>query len=371
MFKLGGKSVTLPQLARFALFVAVFALGGGAIGVVMALSMLYVSSKNVFRDRADKHGISQQTSSRLGGPVIGLGAVAFGFVFLAMDENGFLLGHSDFSLYSQGYLLVALLAGGVGFWEDYAERLSPWLRLRLLFLIVGSYFLLIATELPSDVFPNGFLQFLNHPLALGLGMTVCVVGFINAGNIADGANGLLSGIALAVFLVGYLETGDLTLFALLVSTLVFSVFNISTGALFLGDSGAYFLSASMALVCVELFIEGTSSVWFYACLVSYPCVELARVMYIRAARGDSILVADNSHVHNIVFEKLEDLGLSPLLGNTITGLSLATFSSGFTLIVYLTKAIPLDSSAWLWIFVLYVVAHLVLVRTLQSREKSI
>ena len=141
---------------------------------------------------------------------------------------------------------------------------------------------------------------------------------------ADGANGLLSTIAIAVLLVGYLETGSGVVIALMVSTIVFSLFNVVTGSMFLGDSGAYFLSAIMALICVDLYIQGNSSVWFYACLLSYPCVELIRVLYVRWKLGGSLLAADNNHLHNMLFEKLKSSGFSPLLGNTCTGLSLAT-----------------------------------------------
>ena len=52
-----------------ALLVIVSGLVGGVVGVAMALSMVVVSSKNFFLDAADKHGISERTSSRLGGKI--------------------------------------------------------------------------------------------------------------------------------------------------------------------------------------------------------------------------------------------------------------------------------------------------------------
>jgi len=332
--------------------------------------MFVVSSKNFFLDAADKHGISERTSSRLGGPIIFLGAVVLGWVHL-IARGGFCFSNQDcFFGYLPAYLGVALLCGAVGLWEDYAQRLSPRFRLQILFLIVSLYFLLISSGLPTDIFPTPTLQWLNHPLVVGAGMTICVVGFINAGNMADGANGLLSTIAIAVFLVGYSQTGSGVLIALMVSTIVFSLFNVVTGSMFLGDSGAYFLSALMALICVDLYIQGNSSVWFYACLLSYPCVELIRILFVRWTLGGSLLAADNNHLHNMLFEKLKSFGFSPLLGNTCTGLSLAVFSILIPLTGYLLDLAPLNSPVWLWVFCSYCVAHVLLAQYLDSPGKS-
>jgi len=232
------------------------------------------------------------------------------------------------------------------------------------------YFFLISSNFPTDIFPTPTLQWLNHPLVVGTGMTLCVVGYINAGNMADGANGLLSTIAIAVLLVGYLETESGVVIALMVSTIVFSLFNVVTGSMFLGDSGAYFLSAIMALICVDLYMQGNSSVWFYACLLSYPCVELIRVLYVRWKLGGSLLVADNNHLHNMLFEKLKSFGVSPLLGNTCTGLSLAVLSTLIPLTGYLLDLAPLSSPVWLGGFCSYCVAHVLLAKYLDSPGKS-
>ena len=133
-----------------------------------------------------------------------------------------------------------------------------------------------------------------------------------------------------------------------------------TGSIFRGESGAYFLSALMALICADLYMQGNSSVWFYACLLSYPCVELIRVLYVRWKLGVSFLAADNNHLHNMLFETLKSAGFSPLLGNTCTGLLLSVFSILIALTGYLLDLAPLDSSVWLWVFCSYSVAHVFL-----------
>ena len=370
MAKDGENCIRWLQRGWNALLVLVTGLAGGMVGVFMALGMFFVSSKSFFLDAADKHGISEKTSSRLGGSFVLLGAILFSCVQLAAKENTEFSAQAYILENTPRYLVVALLCGAVGLWEDYAQRLSPRFRLLMLFLIVSSYFLLISSGLPTDIFPTSTLQWLNHPLVVGVGMTICVVGFINAGNMADGANGLLPTIALAVLLFGYSETGSVVLLALLVSTVVFSLFNVVTGSMFLGDSGAYFLSALMALICVETYIEGNSSVWFYACLLSYPCVELIRVMYVRWKLGVSLLAADDNHLHNMLFKRLKRSGFSPLLGNSFTGLSLAIFSVAIPLSGYLLEVLALNSLAWLLVFCLYCVAHVLIANYFDSTEKS-
>ena len=370
MSEKGENYIPWSQRGWKALLVIVSGLVGGVVGVAMALSMFVVSSKNFFLDAANKHGISERTSSRLGGPVIFLGAIVFGCVQLVAQESSVVSIQSYISENLLGYLGVASLCGAVGLWEYYAQHLSPRFRLQILFMIVSLYFLLISSDLPIDIFPILTLQWLNHPLVVGAGMTICVVGYVNAGNIADGANGLLSTIAIAVLLVGYLETGSSVVFAVMVSTIVFSLFNVVTGSMFLGDSGAYFLSALMALICVDLYLQGNSSVWFYACLLSYPCVELIRVLYVRWKLGVSLLAADNNHLHNMLFEKLKSAGFLPLLGNTCTGLSLATFSTIVPMTGYLLELTPLDSPVWLWAFCSYGVAHVFLAQYLGWTKKA-
>ncbi len=203
------------------------------------------------------------------------------------------------------------------------------------------YFFLISSNFQLDIFPTPTLQWLNHPLVVGAGMTLCVVGYINAGNMADGANGLLSTIAIAVLLVGYLETGSGVVIALMMSTIVFSLFNVVTGSMFLGDSGAYFLSAIMALICVDLYMQGNSSVWFYACLLSYPCVELIRVLYVRWRLGGSLLAADNNHLHNMLFEKLKSFGVLALAWEYLHRAFVSDFSTLIPLTGYLLDLAPL------------------------------
>ena len=73
----------------------------------------------------------------------------------------------------------------------------------------------------------------------------------------------------------------------------------------------------------------------------------------------------------MVFERLKKVGFSPLLGNTSTGLLLAVFSSVSPLIIYFTKATPLDSYLWIWVFGGYSLLHLLLAKFLDPRADEL
>jgi UDP-N-acetylmuramyl pentapeptide phosphotransferase/UDP-N-acetylglucosamine-1-phosphate transferase len=340
-----------------ALLLAMSAVVGGVVGVVMALVMMYASKKAWLVDSSEKHGISESNSSRFGGLFVFIGAIAFSVSHRMFSESSFENSNLDFSQYLRGYEWVAILAAALGFWEDYTKRLSAKFRLQFLFLLIAAYFVSDASALPINVVPSNFPVIFNHPALIGLGVTIFVVGFINAGNIADGANGLLSCIAMAVFLIAFLETGALIYFALLVSISVFVIFNMSTGLMFLGDFGSYGLSALMALVCVDLYSQGHANFWFYACLLGYPSVELVRVMLMRWRDGVSPMFADNNHLHNHVFIKFKMLGLPPLVANSFTGLSLSLLSTSLPLTSYLFGLMPINSASWGYIFIVYCLIH--------------
>ena len=89
-----------------------------------------------------------------------------------------------------------------------------------------------------------------------------ISGFINAGNIADGANGLLSLVYLVFFLVLYSINPSIFYSSMIISLAIFFAYNVTTGRIFLGDFGAYFLSAIVAYSSLKIYAEYDVSVFF-------------------------------------------------------------------------------------------------------------
>jgi|TARA_B110000093_G_scaffold93717_1_gene101274 UDP-GlcNAc:undecaprenyl-phosphate GlcNAc-1-phosphate transferase len=81
------------------------------------------------------------------------------------------------------------------------------------------------------------------------------VGFISAVNIADGANGLIPGIMTIAYSLFYLNTGEFVYAAIMAAYALFTIFNVISGRLFFGDTGAYGLGASLAISALCLFSQ--------------------------------------------------------------------------------------------------------------------
>ena len=125
-----------------------------------------------------------------------------------------------------------------------------------------------------------------------------VSGFVNAGNIADGANGLLSMVYTVFFLFLYSIDPSILYSSAIVSLMIFFIYNISTGNIFLGDFGAYFLSAFVAFSSLKIYSEYDISVFLIATILIYPCFEITRTLIVRFITKVSLMSPDNNHLHN-------------------------------------------------------------------------
>ncbi len=341
---------------------------GGALGVLLLVFMLLLTQVSLGREQAEKHGISERNASRMGGVAILLGTALF--CGAALFNGGHDIGSNEARLW-RGYEWAALLIGLVGLIDDLTQRISPAQRLVLMTIIVASALAVQPSLLPGPIDFWVLNEALNHPAAIAVSATIIVVGFINAGNVADGANGLLATTALCVFFLAYQHTQTVLFFGLFVSVAVFTLYNLVSGQLFLGDFGSYGLSTMMALACLDLLQSSGASIWFFAAVLSYPCTEIVRVIANRLLRKKSPFAADNSHVHNKVFSVLKRAGCSALLANSLTGLLVSGLFSVLPTCLAFSGIMPWTSSWWFAYFIGGVGLHLSLSmlsrQTLQSR----
>lgn len=207
----------------------------------------------------------------------------------------------------------------MGFFDD-RKHISPTLRL-LVSLLLALLVLIAVPSLSVDFLSFTFTRqalFLN---ALGLPFTVvCIVGLLNAVNMADGNNGIVGGLSLAwclelmLFAPAHMQP-MLLAFAMALAVLV--VFNLQ-GRLFLGDSGSYAISFVVGLLTVHVYAVGfvrlpadLVALWFLV-----PVIDCLRVMGRRMIRGVSPFSSDRTHLHHIIAARLPSwrLGLSVYLG---------------------------------------------------------
>jgi len=271
-----------------------------------------------------KHGISVKDTSRMGGVAIALFLI---LVWLATIIFPALAGDSKSGMaWGPSFLLLAGLLACVGFLDDLGVPLTPVTRLLITTLILTVGFIFVPDWMPNQLLALIGDMSLEFKVGLVAASVFFCVGFINAGNMADGANGLFSGICLAFFGCVWFLTAENFYFTMSLGLLSFFLINVLTGRIIMGDFGAYGLSALIALVGFDLFDQDLVGLGFLATLLSYPCIEIIRIFFVRIRKGESPFRADNQHSHNLLNEYFSNLVKSKTLANSLTGVSIAVLS---------------------------------------------
>ena len=329
----------------------------GATGLGAMLLMTLLANSQLGKDASSKHGISAHDSSRLGG-------LAIAIVILI-----YTLGFSLISPYTPGpardeaflYLWCAIFfCTALGFAEDVKpDFLTPSLRLAVKFLVMAALFGLAPKFIPSSVGISIIDSIITLPFLGWALVTVFSVGFINALNMADGANGLVPGIAVASFGVFFVEYGRPMDGALLFAFTIFLIFNVISGWYFLGDAGSYGLGAILLGYGLLGVAEGQFSAGFMAALFCYPCIDFLVSVIRRRRAGRSPFSADNGHLHNRLHQFIKLRIKSAVMANSFTGLIISGSTSGAVLIAYLMDVLPTESDLWYLFFVAEICLYLI------------
>ena len=322
----------------------------GISGLLIMLLFQWMTRQRYAKDAGDKHGISHTNASRLGGASIFI--CIFGLI-LAGTYTGLSKGYDRlYGIYWFGWLGVIACAA-LGLVEDLRNNyLTPMFRLcckTLIFaLVIGLWPFLI----PVDIGVPIISELMALPIIGWVLTVVFCVGFINAINMADGANGLIPGVLTICFSVFYMETGGFFYATLMTSCALFTIFNLISGRLFLGDAGAYGLGAALALSGLFLFSEGVFSASYLAVMFAYPCLDILVSLARRRMQGRSIFLPDNDHLHNRLHYHCQIWFRSKTMANSITGALIVLATSGIALIGYLYEWWPVTSEQWVIVFMI-------------------
>ena len=180
--------------------------------------------------------------------------------------------------------------------------LGPKIRLALGFALL----LLVVLYAPDFSLP--FLRFSGSDRTwflddAGQGFALlCLVGLLNAVNMADGKNGLVTGVCLiwGLTLLAYCPAPWLPiLIGVIVALAVTMAFNIK-GRLFLGDGGSYALSGILGLLAIYIYNHEFARLRadHIAVLFAIPVFDTIRLMTARIRRGQSPFAGDRDHLHH-------------------------------------------------------------------------
>jgi UDP-GlcNAc:undecaprenyl-phosphate GlcNAc-1-phosphate transferase len=141
-------------------------------------------------------------------------------------------------------------------------------------------------------------------------LLIFIIGVINAINLYDGLDGLVTGFSLLVtfvaFLIGW-QAGDkllLILSASLIGSLIgFLKYNAYPARIFLGDSGSLtlgFFLITAALISSTNTVTKNIDLTFSIILLGVPVIDTLKVIAVRMLHRKNIFLPDKSHIHHII-----------------------------------------------------------------------
>jgi UDP-GlcNAc:undecaprenyl-phosphate GlcNAc-1-phosphate transferase len=230
-------------------------------------------------------------------PLVGGIAILIALMIWQLGEL-YLFPTGDAAAVQKVLLFCGAGVAAMGFIDDQTPT-YPLVRLLSLLIFVGIAFTIDPSLVTTGLnWTGGIFTALPAWGYLAL-MSVSVVGLVNAANMADGLNGLLTGLfliwALCLTLVSA-GAGYCPLILMGAAAIVF-LFNLP-GRLFLGDCGSYGVTFVIAILSIRAHASGaitvaTVIVWFFI-----PVTDCLRLMITRWMSSRSPLSADRDHFHH-------------------------------------------------------------------------
>jgi len=277
-----------PNELSFYLLLAIMSM---AICMAIIPVMMRIAPYIGMVDRPDERKVHDVAIPRSGG---------IGIVIGILVPIAIWLDFSDFIISLIIGCSVLLLFGA---WDD-AKNIRP------VYKFIGQLFAAIIVVYYGEIYVHHFpfLGAESLPQYIGQPFTViAIVGMVNALNLSDGLDGLAGGEALislaAIIYLAYLFEGEVAM--LVAATTIggifgFLRFNSHPARIFMGDAGSQTLGFILAVLAVYLTQQVNSIVSPVVALLllGLPIIDSMVVFYLRARRGDSLVVAAKDHLHH-------------------------------------------------------------------------
>jgi UDP-GlcNAc:undecaprenyl-phosphate GlcNAc-1-phosphate transferase len=277
------------------------------INVTLALGLLYSALVVVFCNKialrlgvVDHPGAQEHKAHAAPTPLVG-GLVALPPAIAILLLQCFQEGAA--STHAAAYLALAfasLCSLIVGFFDD-RRHIPALVRL----IICSGIFGVAISIRPEFVVSALDLQGIGFKVELGLlampFSVFCLLALQNAVNMADGRNGLVTGVAI-IWLLALLSYGwhPLTLAIVSLAIGLFIALGANLGVrLFLGDAGTYGIGAFVGLATVWIH---RSNIGLYTIdvviMFMIPVLDMARLFVLRILQGRHPFAADHNHLHH-------------------------------------------------------------------------
>jgi UDP-GlcNAc:undecaprenyl-phosphate/decaprenyl-phosphate GlcNAc-1-phosphate transferase len=292
----------MPDLTN-PFFTGLIFLSGLALALLLVPQVTRLARKTNAIDHPGDRKIHNESVPRLGGLAIAISFLVTSLVFLEYSN-----------------ILWALLAGFciiliTGLIDDIWQmipvvKFTGEILAALVFLLLAD----VAITSFGDLVGTGPLTTGRYAIPVSI---FCMVGVINALNLADGLDGLAGGISAigCVFLACFAWMSGQSSYlaiviALLGSVLGFLYYNRYPARIFMGDTGSLVLGYLLSAVCILLVQDYTlvNKVLpvSMATVLGLPIVDAMIVMTNRMLHGKNPFSPDNTHIHH----RLMDIGFS-------------------------------------------------------------
>jgi UDP-GlcNAc:undecaprenyl-phosphate GlcNAc-1-phosphate transferase len=191
---------------------------------------------------------------------------------------------------------------------DDRVHISPIVRL----VISGLFFAVAMSWVPGLQIGaitwaggSGYISLGRYTIVLTV---LALIALINAVNMADGKNGLVTGLCFGFSLILLISarTDLAPILAILAgSTMALFVFNLN-GKIFLGDGGSYGLAAFVGMFAIYIYQRSDILVSAdqVGLMFMIPVGDMARLMIARTRAGKSPLEPDRNHLHHLLQERI-------------------------------------------------------------------
>ena len=282
------------------------------LGLLIFISLInkfLLKKKILINETGDIH---QKFSSKSSVPLTGGIFIFLGFLFYYDGIYSFIL-----------FSLIILI---LGILSDLKLIRSAKKKLLLQILFILFYTVFNDFQI-SDTRINFLDTILNNNYINYLFVTFCILIVINGSNFIDGMNTLCIGYYLLIIsIIYYLKLNDvivienISIFYIFIVILFAFIINLKN-KFFLGDSGAYLIGFSFAILLINIYKWNLwLSPFFIILLLWYPCYENLFSIIRKNILNKSAMFPDVKHTHQLIFFFInKKYKLTSFVSNILTG----------------------------------------------------
>ena len=238
-------------------------------------------------------------------PLIG----AFSSVIFFLIANSFIL-YQNFDKDLMLLLSTSLAFFFIGLIDDRFNLVAY--KKFLITILILLIFLFYSEKLLVTQLYSSFLDRYYNLGRLSLFFTIlCILLLSNALNLADGINGLASGIAtIWMFLITLYTSSDYSNIYFLISILMLvNTYFIYQGKYFLGDCGSLFFGSAISLLLIfnynEIMPQRTIPLETIFIFFMVPGLDMFRLFLFRIAKKKNPFARDLNHLHHYLLKVLK------------------------------------------------------------------